>query len=49
MTYVSFDQRFSAVEVDDERLAIDAGAAGLVIDRVLDDAAWVVLRVHREP
>jgi SAM-dependent methyltransferase len=49
MTYefdgASFDQRFTAVDVDDERLAIDAATAGLVIERVIDDdAAWVVLR-----
>ncbi len=40
-----FDQAFSAVDVDDARLALDAGKAGLVVDRFLDDrASWVVLR-----
>ncbi len=49
MTYevggASHDQTFSAVDVDDDRLARDAGEAGLVIERVLDEArTWVVLR-----
>jgi SAM-dependent methyltransferase len=48
MTYeldgTSFHQPFSALDVDDERLAIDAANAGLVIENVCDDPAWVVLR-----
>jgi SAM-dependent methyltransferase len=46
----SFDQRFTAVDVDDERLSIDAATAGLVMERLLDDdATWVVLRPRLEP
>jgi SAM-dependent methyltransferase len=52
MTYevdgATFDQTFTAVDVDDDRLARDAEQSGLVIDRVLDDArTWVVLRRPR--
>jgi SAM-dependent methyltransferase len=49
MTYVVdgayYDQTFSAIDVDDDRLSLDAEQVGLVIDRVLDeDRAWVLLR-----
>jgi SAM-dependent methyltransferase len=49
MTYVVdgavYDQTFSAIDVDDDRLALDAERVELVIDRVLDDErAWVLLR-----
>jgi SAM-dependent methyltransferase len=37
-------QSFRAVDVGDERLAADAAAVGLVIDRVLAGPSWVVLR-----
>jgi SAM-dependent methyltransferase len=42
---VSYDQTFSAVDVDDDELARSASEAGLFIDRVLDDdRTWVLLR-----
>jgi SAM-dependent methyltransferase len=38
-------QTFDAADVDDELLATEAGAAGLRLDRFLDDAlTWAVLR-----
>lgn len=41
----SWRQDFSVVDVDDEMLQEEAASAGLIFDRVLDDAAtWVALR-----
>jgi SAM-dependent methyltransferase len=41
----SWAQSFDAIDVGDDLLATDAGAVGLVIDRmVTDDGTWVALR-----
>lgn len=46
----SWTQEFSATDVDDEMLAIEALEHGLVLDRVLDEAAtWVALRPAAAP